>query len=213
MRFAALVCAGLIVAGCDVAEAPERSGPEQYSAAEIKEHLPGITDACVDKHLSGDAGAVPTDQCFEMQEPRRFRGLWRNVFEGSRFCPEPAFECEDGTPGDRFWLSFAEGVQQERIEPTGGLYSIDFVGRRTLRRARHGMWGHYDYEVIVDRVISMREAFLAGSFPELEDELAGLSAGGGYDGPTRSPDRADAMVWALTELSETRSGVPRVTRL
>ena len=54
---------------------------------------------------------------------------------------------------------------------------------------------------------------LAGEFPELEDELAGMIAGGGYEGPGRSPDRADAMVWALTALSETRSGVPRVRRL
>jgi phage terminase large subunit-like protein len=43
-------------------------------------------------------------------------------------------------------------------------------------------------------------ARLAGRFPELEDELAGLSYGGGYEGPGRSPDRADAMVWALSEL-------------
>jgi len=56
-------------------------------------------------------------------------------------------------------------------------------------------------------------AFLAGTFPELEAELAGLIVGGGYEGPSRSPDRADAMVWALTELSETRSGVPRVRML
>jgi phage terminase large subunit-like protein len=41
---------------------------------------------------------------------------------------------------------------------------------------------------------------LAGRFPELEDELAGLIYGGGYRGPGTSPDRADAMVWALTEL-------------
>jgi phage terminase large subunit-like protein len=56
-------------------------------------------------------------------------------------------------------------------------------------------------------------AFFAGSFPQLEDELAGLTTGGGYQGPSRSPDRADAMVWAMTELSETRSGVPRVRAL
>jgi phage terminase large subunit-like protein len=56
-------------------------------------------------------------------------------------------------------------------------------------------------------------AFLAGEFPELEAELAGIQAGGGYQGPGRSPDRADAMVWALTALSETRSGLPRVRRL
>jgi phage terminase large subunit-like protein len=57
------------------------------------------------------------------------------------------------------------------------------------------------------------KAFFAGRFGELEAELAGLQAGGGYRGPGKSPDRADAMVWAMTVLSETRSGVPRVRRL
>ncbi len=42
--------------------------------------------------------------------------------------------------------------------------------------------------------------FHVGAFPAMEDELAGLQAGGGYVGPGRSPDRADALVWALTEL-------------
>ena len=44
------------------------------------------------------------------------------------------------------------------------------------------------------------KARFAGAFPELEDELAGLTCGGGYQGPGRSPDRADAMVWAMTAL-------------
>ncbi|USI71464.1 DNA-packaging protein [Sphingomonas morindae] len=39
-----------------------------------------------------------------------------------------------------------------------------------------------------------------GPLPRLEDELAGLVAGGGYLGPGRSPDRADALVWAVTAL-------------
>ncbi|EAT08210.1 terminase family protein [Sphingobium sp. 10 DY56-G10] len=39
-----------------------------------------------------------------------------------------------------------------------------------------------------------------GAFPELEDEMCGLLAGGGYVGPGRSPDRADALVWAMSEL-------------
>ncbi|MBZ6377022.1 ATP-binding protein [Pacificimonas flava] len=39
-----------------------------------------------------------------------------------------------------------------------------------------------------------------GPLPELEDQLCGLILGGGYEGPGRSPDRADALVWALTEL-------------
>ncbi|WP_425229243.1 DNA-packaging protein [Sphingomonas sp.] len=40
----------------------------------------------------------------------------------------------------------------------------------------------------------------AGAFPELCDELCGMVVGGVYAGPGRSPDRADALVWALTEL-------------
>jgi phage terminase large subunit-like protein len=46
----------------------------------------------------------------------------------------------------------------------------------------------------------------AGSFPALEDELCGLVMGGGYEGPGRSPDRADALVWALHELMLSRRG-------
>jgi phage terminase large subunit-like protein len=50
----------------------------------------------------------------------------------------------------------------------------------------------------------------AGTFPALEDELCGLVAGGGYEGPGRSPDRADALVWALTELMLKPRPAPRV---
>jgi phage terminase large subunit-like protein len=40
----------------------------------------------------------------------------------------------------------------------------------------------------------------AGMFAALEDQLCGLQTGGGYAGPGRSPDRADACVWALAAL-------------
>jgi phage terminase large subunit-like protein len=50
----------------------------------------------------------------------------------------------------------------------------------------------------------------AGIFPALEDELCGLIAGGGYQGAGRSPDRADALVWALTELMLKQQAMPRV---
>ncbi len=45
-----------------------------------------------------------------------------------------------------------------------------------------------------------------GRFAALEDEMCGLIVGGGYQGPGRSPDRADALVWALTELCLGRRG-------
>ena len=53
----------------------------------------------------------------------------------------------------------------------------------------------------------------AAMFAKLEDQLCGLMAGGGYEGPGRSPDRADALVWALTELMLGKSGRPRVRQV
>jgi predicted phage terminase large subunit-like protein len=55
------------------------------------------------------------------------------------------------------------------------------------------------------------KAKLAGRFPELEDQMAGMTASA-YEGPGASPDRADAMVWALSELTATR-GEPSIRRL
>lgn len=52
--------------------------------------------------------------------------------------------------------------------------------------------------------------FHHGVFPALEDEMTGLDTGGEYHGPGRSPDRADALVWALTELMLGARGKPRI---
>jgi phage terminase large subunit-like protein len=54
-------------------------------------------------------------------------------------------------------------------------------------------------------------ARLAGHFPELEDQLCALTWAG-YQG-SGSPDRADAMVWAMTELFAKARAEPRIRRL
>ncbi len=52
----------------------------------------------------------------------------------------------------------------------------------------------------------------AGCFPALEDELCDFAAGGLSNG--RSPDRLDALVWAITELALTKqAGEPKVRRV
>ncbi len=52
-----------------------------------------------------------------------------------------------------------------------------------------------------------------GALGRLEDELCGLLAAGKYAGPGRSPDRADACVWALSALFEVHSKGPAVRGL
>ena len=61
-------------------------------------------------------------------------------------------------------------------------------------------YGKGDRAEPVAMLFESGKARFAGRFPELEDELCAMTRGGGYRGPGRSPDRADAMVWAMTEL-------------
>lgn len=51
----------------------------------------------------------------------------------------------------------------------------------------------------------------AGAFPALEDELCDFGPSGLSSG--RSPDRLDALVWALTELMLKRRALPRIRSL
>lgn len=53
----------------------------------------------------------------------------------------------------------------------------------------------------------------AGAFARLEDEMCGLIIGGRYEGPGRSPDRADALVWALTELMLGQQRRPQIRQM
>lgn len=53
--------------------------------------------------------------------------------------------------------------------------------------------------------------FHVGGFAALEDQLCGLMLNGSYVGPGGSPDRADALVWAVTALLlGQRLGLPAV---
>ena len=50
-----------------------------------------------------------------------------------------------------------------------------------------------------------------GAYPALEDEMCDFGLGGLSSG--RSPDRLDALVWALSALMLTREGKPRIRGL
>ena len=107
-------------------------------------------------------GMIPLDQCYKFDRPQRMRGLWRNEFEGSQFCTEPAKECSwpeiDKRSQPVVWLDLAKPLPAElRPARGGGLYAVDFIGRRTSYRGAYGHFGMSDYAVLVDRMISMKE--------------------------------------------------------
>ncbi|HYD39084.1 MAG TPA: terminase family protein [Allosphingosinicella sp.] len=81
-------------------------------------------------------------------------------------------------------------------------------------RPVHARFGKGDRAEPVAMLFETGRARFADSFPELEDELCAMVRGGAWAGPGRSPDRADAMVWAMTELMlAPRKAPPRIRQL
>lgn len=155
MRVAVVCIAAALLVAC------HHRQPKMSDAllAQLRAAEPGITDDCLEKMKWGGIGAAPqaTDKCFKMLPAIRWRGLWRNDFEGSDFCPAPADECRWTTPRNAIWLSLRKSSLYYSMEGRGGLYAVDFVGRRTAERGHYGHMGTSDYEVIVDRLISIRQ--------------------------------------------------------
>jgi phage terminase large subunit-like protein len=119
----------------------------------------------------------------------------------------------------------AWGARRVVAEANNGGTMVEAVlrgaGLRLPVRLVHAADGKSARAAPVATLFEGKRAKFAGRFPALEDELAGLSwdpstcsgRGGGYSGPGRSPDRADAMVWAMTELMLKRpSAEPRIVR-
>lgn len=127
--------------------------PVDRQIVETGKGVPGRPYPCsYEEVVSGHKAiaSTPTEFCVKMLPQQRWRGLWRAAFEGSRFCPEPAETCDDNTPGEQIWLSRTPG------QPTGGLYRVDFIGRRTMYKGPYGHFGMFDQELIMDRVISIK---------------------------------------------------------
>jgi len=72
-------------------------------------------------------------------------------------------------------------------------------------RARRGKWLRAEPVAMLYQQGRVRHA---GRFPELEDEMCDFGPNGLSSG--RSPDRLDALVWAVNELMPDRSAKPRV---
>jgi phage terminase large subunit-like protein len=75
-------------------------------------------------------------------------------------------------------------------------------------RAKKGKWLRAEP---VAALFEQGRVKLAGAFPALEDEMCDFGLDGLSSG--RSPDRLDAMVWAVTALSFGARGEPRVRGL
>ena len=157
-RILLFIAASLMLCGCREGGPPAaayRNWGDRLAVAMGLRDI-GLVWPCMkkDPRFRDMYGRVPLDQCYRMDPPQRWTGLWRNAFEGSRFCPAPATDCRFDTPGPRIWL---DSERASKKEPDEALYSVEFVGRRTSVKGHYGHMGVSDYEVVADRFLSMKQ--------------------------------------------------------
>lgn len=94
------------------------------------------------------------EQCYRFTKPERMHGFWRNNYEASQFCDRRA-ACGSGHRSDFTWLQFRKLPAGWEDTPPGGLYAIDFIGRRSEHGGLFGGQAMANQEVAVERLISI----------------------------------------------------------
>jgi len=186
----AVTCAMLSLG---IAEAAAQENPEVYLRAEDQEKARSLNKPCQEtdvghgcwrfndhlvrevpcKHYKGGGmiEVAPIDQCYKMDEPRRYRGIWIDEFESQGFIPEgtepPQWPGPDHPPGweeqleraraAAIWLDVERAGLEHHFDKGGRRMRIDFIGRKTLYPGYYGLMGMSGSEIIVDRVISLKE--------------------------------------------------------
>ena len=137
-------------------------------------------------------GHVLADHSIGDCSPERWA---RAVAETAAHYPEPLVVAEANQGGAMVNSVLRTAGQNLRIK---------------MVHARHGKAARAEPVALL---FEQRRVTLHGQFPMLEAELLGFVAGEAYAGPGKSPDRADAMVWALSELMTGPEHEPRVVAL
>lgn len=126
---------------------------------DLRAALPGISEECLQILRMEGAETkqeLTTERCFGMEPAKLWTGLWHDEFEGSDFCAVPARTCPDDESRNRVSLTFGPNALPNSPKAPGGLYAIEFVGRRSKNAGWYGKTPGYR-EMIVDKVISIKE--------------------------------------------------------
>lgn len=185
------VCA-MIGFGAASADPQDLPNPESYIRPEDQERARLMTAPCTEADVGhgcdrdgglitrripctfpedGAWASLPTDQCNKMEEPRRYRGIWTNEFEGSAFVLEgttppkwprpyrntPEWRAQaDRAIAASIWLDVGPAEFGGRYPRGARKLLIEFVGRKTMYTGHYGHFGMFGNEIIVDRVISLK---------------------------------------------------------
>jgi hypothetical protein len=152
----------LLLAGCSSRDStPASAYREPLDRLTVALGLDGLFGHVCYRREGGVSVFVGMTSCYRFGPPRRMRGVWRDVFEGSEFFPG-----RSSAPGEAessgIWLSVEENsavraaLGHKRGQPWPRLFLLDFVGRRTLYPGGYGHMNMSRDYVVVDRLVSVR---------------------------------------------------------
>jgi hypothetical protein len=157
--------------GKPCAEADEGHGCYRFGGRLIR------AAPCAYLFEEGAIASLPLDECYKMDAPRRYRGVWVDVFEGQQFIPEGTAAPEwprgdlkspewrkqaDQAIAATIWLDVRRANLEHTLQLGGRRVFIEFVGRKTMYPGNFGHMGMSGQEIIVDQVISQRECPQSG---------------------------------------------------
>ncbi|SEJ85989.1 hypothetical protein SAMN05428950_1044 [Sphingomonas sp. OV641] len=152
--------------GTPCTEADEGRGCFRYDGR-LERELP-----CAFHNDDGEVEFLPTDQCYKMEPAQLYRGVWIDEFEDQQFVPEgtqtpewPRTAVRSKGWREQFerarlksiWINTSRVNFGAKWQRRRGRRIIEFVGRKTKFAGDHGHLGMSGHEIIVDRVISLKE--------------------------------------------------------
>lgn len=127
---------------------------------------------------AGVIGSLPTDKCYKMKSPRRYRGVWVDDFEGQQFIPQgttapqwPRGDTKssqwrkqaDAAIAATIWLDVERTTLRHEWQQGGRRLFVEFVGRETKYPGHYGHMGMSGREIIVDHLILQHDCPQTGA--------------------------------------------------
>jgi hypothetical protein len=161
-RFALLLCLAALLGGCSADALPYRSPFDRFVVTLGLEQTLNYYPCTVTYVEQGypTQQSIPPVRCYRFDPPRRMRGVWVNVMEGSEFFPDVtrAPPITDPFEKDRTWLETPRELwdrlasEPKSYPPT---YAIEFIGRNATYPGSYGGDGSR-HLILLDRLLSIR---------------------------------------------------------
>lgn len=109
------------------------------------------------RKVAGVLESLPPDECYRMTTPRRFKGIWVDEFEGSRFVENAQSLNGVSWYDPATWLDPVRDPALENEDGRLRVHEVEFMGQKTIVPGSYGHMGGSEHMVVMNRLIAARE--------------------------------------------------------